>query len=103
MLRHPFDLISKRYQLRTFFQVMTGVCLALWLATFTLGQIVLGFLAAVTSLILALACATWVLGTFGEQQKRADDAIMNITGDEAPPQQQEKLRSPATSTDSFAC
>lgn len=84
MLRHPFDLISKRYQLRTFFLVTTGICLALWLATFTLGQLVLGLLATIASLILTLACATWVLGTFGEQQKRSEDTTTSNAGDGPP-------------------
>lgn len=84
MLRHPLDLISKRYQLRTFFLVTTGICVALWLATFTLGQLVLGLLATIASLILALACATWVVGTFGEQQKRCVDTTTSSAADEPP-------------------
>jgi hypothetical protein len=77
MPRHPFDLISKRYQLRTVFLVTTGICLALWLATFTVGRILLGLLAAVGCLILALACATWVLGTVGERQNLSKNSIAN--------------------------
>jgi len=72
MLRHPFEYLSSRYRLRTFFLAVTGVCVVLWVATFDIGRVLLGIFAIAISFLLMLACATWVLGTFGEWQPRAN-------------------------------
>ena len=69
MSRHPFEYISKRYSLGALLLAMTVISLALGLATFDVGRLLLGILVTVVSILFTIACWSWVLGTFGERQK----------------------------------
>ena len=83
--QHPFEAVSRRYSLRTVLLTSTLVCVACWLATFPFGQFLLGICASVVFLLLALACATWVLGTFGTAQEKSDDESQQAANSDAKP------------------
>lgn len=81
MPRHPFESISPRYSLATLLLAMTFVGLAVWLLTFDIGRIILGLVATIAFLLLAIACWSWILGTFGEPQRQSHGESRDSPGD----------------------
>ena len=71
MDRHPFDKpFPRRFSLGTLFVGMTALCLVLWLSSSEEGLTILVYFAAIVGFVFLIACCTWVLGTFGERQRR---------------------------------
>src|SRR3990170_8804204 len=87
MSRHPFETpIPKRYSLGGLFATMTLLCIALWLASSEEGRILLGLAGVGAFLIFMFACSSWLLGTFGERQRREADESLAARKDKLPPQ-----------------
>jgi hypothetical protein len=67
--RHPFELISARFGLRTLFIVMTVAAVAAWLSTTAMGAFFLGLFVTAVTAFLAIACWSWILGSLGEPRR----------------------------------